>query len=121
MSSPFDSLFNFFNYSVQYELHREKTCLQSFQPGNTNRAVQPQKIVRGFKFWIYEVEGLFYLCSEKKGADQLCDYGKADLRLCFSIGENQVFMTRLISYRLCSISLLYCIGIIIKSGFVHWN
>ena len=29
------------------------------------------------------VEGLYYLCSENKGADQLRGYREADLRLCF--------------------------------------
>ena len=28
-------------------------------------------MVRGLKFRIYEEEGLYYLCSENKGADQL--------------------------------------------------
>ena len=31
------------------------------------------------------------LCSESKGADQLCSYCTADLRLCFRIGKNPVF------------------------------
>ena len=31
------------------------------------------------------VEGLYYLCSENKGADQLRGYREADLRLCFRI------------------------------------
>ena len=34
---------------------------------DTNRAVQPQKITRGLKFLIQEVE----VCSKKKGTDQL--------------------------------------------------
>ena len=50
---------------------------------NTNQAVQPQKMARGLKLRIYEVEGLYYLCSENEGADQLCGYRRADLRLCF--------------------------------------
>ena len=29
------------------------------------------------------IEGLHYLCSENKGADQLRGYREADLRLCF--------------------------------------
>ena len=29
--------------------------------------------------------GLIYQCSENKGADQLCNYCTADLRLCFRI------------------------------------
>ena len=42
-------------------------------------------MTRDLKFPIQEVEGLYYLCSENKGADQLCGYRKADLRLCFLI------------------------------------
>ena len=38
----------------------------------TNWAVQPQKMHRDLKFRIYEVEGLYYLCSKNKGADLLC-------------------------------------------------
>ena len=35
---------------------------------------------------IYVEEGLYYLCSENKGVDQLCSYctEAADLCLCFS-------------------------------------
>ena len=58
---------------------------------DTNRAVQLQKIATGLKFWIKEVEGLFYPCSENKGADQLRGYREADLRLCFRICKNPVF------------------------------
>ena len=42
---------------------------------DTNRPVQAQKTARSMKFRIKEVEGLYYPCSENKGADQL--------RLCF--------------------------------------
>ena len=38
---------------------------------DTNQAVQLQKMARGLKFRIKKVEGLYYLCSENKGADQL--------------------------------------------------
>ena len=38
---------------------------------DTNRNVQPQKMARGLKILIEEVEGLYYLCSENKGANQL--------------------------------------------------
>ena len=50
-----------------------------------------QKIARGLKFRIKEVEGLYYPCSKKnKGADQLRGYRKADLRLCFRICKKPV-------------------------------
>ena len=58
---------------------------------NTNRAVQSQKIARGLKFRIYEVEGLYYPCSENKGVDQLRSYCAADLRLCLRICKKPVF------------------------------
>ena len=50
---------------------------------DTNRAVQPQKMARNLKFRIYEVEGLYYLCSENKDTDQ---------RLCFHICKKPVFL-----------------------------
>ena len=56
-----------------------------------NRAVQPQKMARSLKFRIMVVEGLYYLYSENKGADQLRSYCAADLRLCFRICKNPVF------------------------------
>ena len=62
-----------------------------FTLSDTNRAVQQQKMVRGLKFQILEVDGLYYQCSENKGADQLRGYRKADLRLCFRICKNPVF------------------------------
>ena len=51
-------------------------------------------MARGLKIWIEEVEGLYYQCSENKGADQLRGYREADLRLCFRICKNQVFSRR---------------------------
>ena len=33
----------------------------------TKQALQPQKMVGGLKFWIKEVEVLYYLCSQNKG------------------------------------------------------
>ena len=52
---------------------------------NTNSAVQQQKMARGLKFQIKKVDGLYYLCSENKGTDQLCGDRAADLHLCFRI------------------------------------
>ena len=59
--------------------------------GQQESAVQPQKMARGLKFWIKKEEGLYYLCCENKGADQLHGYRAADLRLCFYICKRQVF------------------------------
>ena len=61
---------------------------------DTNQAVQPQKMARGLKFQISEVERLYYPCGENKGADQLRGYSEADLRLCFRICKNPVFSRR---------------------------
>ena len=46
---------------------------------DTYQAVKPQKMARGLKFRIYEVEGLYNLFSKNKGADQLRGYCAADL------------------------------------------
>ena len=72
----------------------EKTGLRGLgfpTRSHTNRAVQSQKMARGLKICIYEVEGLYYPCSENKGADQLRGYHEADLRLCFRICKKPVF------------------------------
>ena len=58
---------------------------------DTNRAVQSQKMVRGWNFWFYEEEESFYPCSENNGTDQLRGYREADLRLCFRICRLFVF------------------------------
>ena len=58
---------------------------------DTNQAVQVQKMARGFKFRIKEVEDLYYPCSENEGADQLRGYREGDLRLCFHICKMLVF------------------------------
>ena len=70
---------------------------------DTNQAVQSQKMVRGWKFQIYEEEGLYYPCSENKDADQLCSKCTAELRLCF---------------RLCKLLVFLCIGSNIESIFI---
>ena len=57
-----------------FEPRYKKTCIR----GTT----QPQKIARGM-FRIKEVEGLYCLCSENKGADQLCNYCAAGLQFVF--------------------------------------
>ena len=48
---------------------------------DTNRAVQSQKMARSLKFQIWEVEGLYFPCSENKGAGQLCSYYTATAQL----------------------------------------
>ena len=46
---------------------------------------------RSLKFPMHEVDGLYHLCRENKGADQLQGYRAADQHLCFRICKKQVF------------------------------
>ena len=54
---------------------------------DTNWPVYLQKIAKRLKFRIYEEEEVYCPCIKNKGADQLCSYCTADLRLCFRIGK----------------------------------
>ena len=56
-----------------------------------NRVVQLHEIARDSKIQSWEREVMYYLCCEKKGADQLHSYHVADLSLCFLICKKQVF------------------------------
>ena len=49
----------------------KKTVFGISDQVDTNGAVQSQKMARGLKFCLKEVEGLYYLYSENKDADQL--------------------------------------------------
>ena len=51
---------------------------------DTNRPVQSQKQARSLKFCIEVEEGLYYPCSENKGADQVCDFVFANAGRWFS-------------------------------------
>ena len=54
----------------------------------TKRAVQAQKFVRGWNFWIQKIKEFYYPCSENKGAVQLRIYCAADLRFfVFAYGK----------------------------------
>ena len=68
-----------------------KTCLRGFRPGPTQTGLYSHKIFRGLKFWVKEVEGLYYPCSENKGTDQLRGYREADLCLCFRVCKKPIF------------------------------
>ena len=62
---------------------------------DTNRTVQAQKMVRGWKFSRKRTIRI----AKNKGADQLRSYCEPDLRLCFSHRQNVgCLMTRLIYY-----------------------
>ena len=59
---------------------------------DTSWAVQPQKIARGLKFRIKVEEGLYYPCSENKGADQLiCVFVFAYAKRWFSHDAAQIY------------------------------
>ena len=51
-------------------------------------------MARSLKFRIKKVEGLYHLCSENKGTDQLSGYREADLGLCFRNCKKPVFSRR---------------------------
>ena len=70
---------------------REKRSSGFPTRSDTNRVVQALKMARGWKFWLWKVEELYYPCSKNKGTEQLCSNCTADLRLCFPIGKNLVF------------------------------
>ena len=59
-------------------------------------------MARGLKFRIQEVEGLFFLCGENKGADQLSGYSAADQRLCFQNLQKEVsyYVNQIAAYQL---------------------
>ena len=63
--------------------HKKKLTLGFPTRSDTNQAVQLQKMARGLKFRIKEVDGLYYLCNGSKSADQLRSNRTADQRLCF--------------------------------------
>ena len=67
------------------EPSHEKTNSLGFRPVPTQTAwsVQSQREARSLRFWVKVEKILNYLCSENKGADQLCSYCTADLHLCF--------------------------------------
>ena len=50
-----------------------------------------QKMSRGLKFRIQEVEELHCLYSENKDADHLRGDHEANLRLCYPVNKKQVF------------------------------
>ena len=74
---------------------------------DTNQTVQLQKMARGFKFRIKIEEGLHYLCSENKGADQLRGYREADLHFCFLHMQNVFVFYDTAFFNDISISSIY--------------
>ena len=72
------------------EPRREKTGLQGFRPGPTQTGLR--NMARGLKFWIYEVEGFYYLYSGNRKADQ---------RLCFRYTDSTI--PRLPKYKISTL------------------
>ena len=71
---------------------RENLSLGFPTRSDINWPVQQEKQARSLKFWIEEEKGLYYPCSENRGAVQLRSYCEANLRLCFRKGNNPVFL-----------------------------
>ena len=65
----------------------QENCLGFPTSSDINQAVKPQKKTRGSKFWIYKVEGLYYLCSEIKCADQLHGFAYAKSRFAHGVAQ----------------------------------
>ena len=58
--------------NCEYEPRHEKTCLrESTTRQNTNRPAQPQKLARVLNFRLQNLEILYYLSSEEKGAARM--------------------------------------------------
>ena len=74
-----------FCLAKSFEPVHEETNNLILTVSDTNRAVQSQKMVRGWKFLHSESRGIVLSMWQKKGADQLRSYCEADLRLCFCI------------------------------------
>ena len=75
-------------------LGREKTCPRNILNGPTQTSLCQKRAIY-LKFRIKEVEGLYYLCSENKGADQL---------ICFTVpsstsGSAVVHMNRTVRFQ----------------------
>ena len=62
-------------------------------------------MARGLKFCIKKEEGLYYLCRENKGPDQLHDDGATDLRLCFCICKKAMFLMK---WLICACNIVHC-------------
>ena len=73
----------------------ENTCLRDLRSSPTQIGIQPQKMARGLKFRIIDVDELYYLCDRA-----------ADLRLCFRIIKNTDFLMKRLICQLQSLSLI---------------
>ena len=70
-----------------------ENMFSGFPPrSDRNEPAKSQKKARNLKLGIFEAERLYHLCSENKGADQLCSYCIADLCLCFLYMQKSGFV-----------------------------
>ena len=89
--SPFYAVF--YLVKTLHEPRREKTYLRGFRPGPTQTGLyNNRKWLENLTFLVKIVEGLFFLCSERKGLGN----HPANLCLCFRIFKHTGFLiTRL--------------------------
>ena len=73
----------------QLEPSHEKTNNLGFGPDPTQTGLYSHR--RRLEAWAEVEEILYCLCTENKGADQLCSNRTADLRLCFCLSILLVF------------------------------
>ena len=77
-------------------MSRESLSLRFPARYDTNWAVQPQKMARGLKFQINEVEGFYYLC-EKKALISCADNKQLICAFVFQYAKHRFYsMTRLV-------------------------
>ena len=58
---------------------------------DSNRPAQPHRLATVLRFWIQQVDLLYYLCSEQQRCWSDCADAQADMRLCCSHWHKQVF------------------------------
>ena len=68
----------------RFESHHEETFLWDFRPG--------LKMFKGLKFLIKIEEGMYYLCRDNNGGDQLHGHHASGLRICLCLLKKQVFL-----------------------------
>ena len=78
--------------TIIFEPTHEKTNKLGFRHGPTQTGMYShRKKARSLKLWVKVEDEFNFPCGENKGADQLCSYCTADLRLCFRIFKLLVF------------------------------
>ena len=95
-----------------YEPRHEKTCLRGFRPGKTQIGLC-KKLCRGLKFWIQQLQLLYYLGSEQQKRWSDC----ADCAFVVRIWHKQVFSWRGSYVKACCICQLQWIRWIISELF----